>query len=148
MAADAEHMGAAWDERIQWILDQYEDGSRRAMGRKVGLSGQAISAWARGETKPSGEGLAAIIQTYPELRARWLLTGHGSPRIAAADPARLVGVGGRDDERTTGDGAGDGDGNGARGVERSAALERAYEAGRRDAVMEMMKMLGEISSIP
>ena len=147
MAADAEHTGAAWDERIQWILDQYEDGSRRAMGRKVGLSGQAISAWARGETKPSGEGLAAIIQTYPELRARWLLTGHGSPRIAAADPARLVGNGARDDERTTSRGDGEG-GDGNPGVERSAALERAYEAGRRDAVMEMMKMLGEISSIP
>jgi len=146
MAADAEHTGAAWDERIQWILDQYEDGSRRAMGRKVGLSGQAISAWARGETKPSGEGLAAIIRTYPELRARWLLTGHGSPRIAAADPARLVGNGRRDHERPTG--GGDGDGDGGPEVEHSAALERAYEAGRRDAVMEMMKMLGEISAIP
>mgnify|MGYP006281938047 CR=1 FL=1 len=143
MDGDAERTGAAWRERIQWILDQYEDGSRRAMGRKVGLSGQAISAWARGETKPSGEGLAAIIQTYPELRARWLLTGHGAPRIAAADPARLVAAGGRDQAGTSEDGAGDADA----GTERSAALERAYEAGRRDAVMEMMKMLGEITSV-
>jgi len=143
MDGDAERTGAAWKERIQWILDQYEDGSRRAMGRKVGLSGQAISAWARGETKPSGEGLAAIIQTYPELRARWLLTGHGAPRIAAADPARLVAAGSRDETVTSEDGAGDA----AAGTERSAALERAYEAGRRDAVMEMMKMLGEITSV-
>lgn len=147
MGRDSETAGAAWEERIQWILRQYEDGSRRAMGRKVGLSGQAISAWARGETKPSGEGLAAIIRTYPEIRARWLLTGHGAPRISAADPARLVGAG------TSGDGegrSGDGNGNGYRDRERkgSAALERAYEAGRRDAVMEMMKMLGEITTIP
>ncbi len=143
MGQDGESTTVTWDERIQWILDEYEDGSRRAMGRKVGLSGQAISAWARGETKPSGEGLAAIIQTYPELRARWLLTGNGAPRISAVGPGGLA-------DGTDGD-AGRGDGVGAGpnpGSERSAALERAYEAGRRDAVMEMMKMLGELTSIP
>ena len=145
MGRDAEHAGAAWDERIQWILERYEDGSRRAMGRKVGLSGQAISAWARGETKPSGEGLAAIIRTYPEIRARWLLTGNGAPRIAAADPARLVESGALTHE---GEAGSDGDGAGPPEQEGSAALERAYEAGRRDAVMEMMKMLGEITTVP
>lgn len=145
MESDSERTGAAWEERIQWILERYEDGSRRAMGRKVGLSGQAISAWARGETKPSGEGLAAIIRTYPEIRARWLLTGNGAPRIAAADPARLVETGAVAGERGSGTG---GDGGAAPEREGSAALERAYEAGRRDAVMEMMKMLGEITTIP
>lgn len=145
MVSDSERTGAAWEERIQWILERYEDGSRRAMGRKVGLSGQAISAWARGETKPSGEGLAAIIRTYPEIRARWLLTGNGAPRIAAADPARLVEAGALAGERGREFG---GDGGADPEREGSAALERAYEAGRRDAVMEMMKMLGEISSIP
>lgn len=145
MVSDSERTGAAWEERIQWILERYEDGSRRAMGRKVGLSGQAISAWARGETKPSGEGLAAIIRTYPELRARWLLTGNGAPRIAAADPARLVEAGALEGERGHEVG---GDGGADPEQEGSAALERAYEAGRRDAVMEMMKMLGEITTIP
>ena len=145
MGSESESTGAAWEERIQWILERYEDGSRRAMGRKVGLSGQAISAWARGETKPSGEGLAAIIRTYPEIRARWLLTGNGAPRIAAADPARLVETGALSEGRGSEVG-------GDRGAhperEGSAALERAYEAGRRDAVMEMMKMLGEITTVP
>lgn len=145
MQGDSEHTGAAWEERIQWILDRYEEGSRRAMGRKVGLSGQAISAWARGETRPSGEGLAAIIQTYPEIRARWLLTGNGAPRIGPADPAKLVESGAlahRRDVEASDDGGPDPERRG------SAALERAYEAGRRDAVMEMMKMLGEITTIP
>ncbi|MDP2496526.1 MAG: hypothetical protein Q8W44_00905 [Candidatus Palauibacterales bacterium] len=145
MGSDSERTGAAWEERIQWILERYEDGSRRAMGRKVGLSGQAISAWARGETKPSGEGLAAIIRTYPEIRARWLLTGNGAPRIAAADPARLVETGALSEGRGS---AAGGDGGADPEREGSAALERAYEAGRRDAVMEMMKMLGEITNIP
>ncbi len=141
MGRESERTGAAWEERIQWILDRYEDGSRRAMGRKVGLSGQAISAWARGDTKPSGEGLAAIIRTYPEIRARWLLTGRGAPRIATIDPAGLVESGALAHRRDGEDGDADPEREG------SATLERAYEAGRRDAVMEMMEMLGEITAI-
>lgn len=143
MGQEGDATTVAWDERIQWILDEYEDGSRRAMGRKVGLSGQAISAWARGETKPSGEGLAAIIQTYPELRARWLLTGNGVPRIAAA------GRGGLTDGADGDDGLDAGSNSSSNSEsERSATLERAYEAGRRDAVMEMIEMLGELTSVP
>lgn len=126
--------GTSWEDRIQWILDRYEDGSRRAMGRKVGLSGQAISAWARGETKPSGEGLAAIVRTYPEVRARWLLTGKGSPEIAA----------GRADRDGAASAVRDGDGI---SVDARPEFERAYEAGRRDAVVEMMRMLGELTPI-
>lgn len=140
MGHDGDSTGASWDERIQWILDRYEDGSRRAMGRKVGLSGQAISAWARGETKPSGEGLAAIIRTYPELRARWLLTGNGAPRIAAVGREAPAGA--------DGDGGYGGEAGSDPAREHGAVVERAYEAGRRDAVMEMMKMLGELTSVP
>lgn len=132
--------GAAWEERIQWILDEYEGGSRRAMGRKVGLSGQAISAWARGETRPSGEGLAAIIRTYPQVRARWLLTGRGSPRIAPG-PSPASGDGRERGEGASSDGEASANGS-------AAAVERAYEAGRRDALMEMMQMLTEIGAFP
>lgn len=133
MAASSEGTATAWEERIRWILERYEDGSRRAMGREVGLSGQAISAWARGETKPSGEGLAAIIQTYPDIRARWLLTGKGAPRIAArgSDP---------EGERPAED-------RESSAVDDRLEFERAYEAGRRDAVVEMMRMLGELTPI-
>ena len=79
--------------------------------------------------QPAGDG------AYPEIRARWLLTGNGAPRIAAVDPARLVETGALSQERGSGVG---GDGGADPEREGSAALERAYEAGRRDAVMEMM----------
>lgn len=139
MGREGERTGADWDERIRWILEEYEGGSRRAMGRKVGLSGQAISAWARGETRPSGEGLAAIIDTYPDVRARWLLTGQGSPRIAVAS-----GESGDGDRAVRVSPAAEPEGPAEDG---NAALEKAYEAGRRDAVMEMMQMLTEVTSV-
>lgn len=118
--------GLDWAERVEWILEHYEDGSRRAMGRKVGLSGQAVSAWARGETRPSGEGLAAIIRSYPELRARWLLTGRGAPTVTAA------GADGESPPLAAGD------------PEEGRGMERAYEAGRRDAIVEMLEILTEL----
>lgn len=135
MESTSDRTATSWEDRIRWILERYEGGSRRAMGRKVGLSGQAISAWARGETKPSGEGLAAIIRTYPEIRARWLLTGNGSPQIAARR--------GEEDEASDSRSA---DGEDL-SIEGRPEFERAYEAGRRDAVVEMMRMLGELTPI-
>lgn len=59
MGGDGEPTGAVREERIRWLLEEYEEGSRRAMERKVGLSGQTISARARGETKP-GAGTASL----------------------------------------------------------------------------------------
>lgn len=138
---DEQANGTGWERRVQWILDEYEDGSRRAMGRKVGLSGQAISAWARGETKPSGEGLAGVIRSYPDVRARWLLTGQGPPRVDDAGRLREGGDGElRARRRSPPPGSADGASEGR------SAVERAYEAGRRDAVEEMRAMLGEIAA--
>lgn len=129
---DGNGTGTSWSDRILWILDRYEDGSRRAMGRKLGLSGQAVSSWARAETRPSGEGLAAIIRSYPDIRARWLLTGRGQPRVAPNGEWK--------------NGAPASGNDGANGASRPA-LEQAYDAGRRDAVAEMISMLGEISPV-
>jgi len=129
---DGNGTGTSWSDRILWILDRYEDGSRRAMGRKLGLSGQAVSSWARAETRPSGEGLAAIIRSYPDIRARWLLTGRGQPRVAPNGAWKNA--------------ASAPEADGASGASRPA-LEQAYDAGRRDAVAEMISMLGEISPV-
>lgn len=74
-----------WSERIRWVAERYEDGSCRALGREIGLSGQAVSAWVRDDAVPSGEALAAIALAYPELRPRWLLTGQGRPTVPAGD---------------------------------------------------------------
>jgi len=131
MEIDEDRSRTSWSDRILWILDRYEDGSRRAMGRKLGLSGQAVSSWARAETRPSGEGLAAIIRSYPEIRARWLLTGSGKPRIASNGGEQGNGA-----AATEGEPEDDG---------RRAALRQAYRAGRRDAVAEVIGKLEEMA---
>lgn len=117
-----------WAERIQWLADRYEGGSRRALGRKIGLSGQAVSAWVRGESVPSGNALEAIVAAYPELRPRWLLTGRGRPTVPAASERSPP----EDEIRPSG---------WSPVVEEVDHARSAYEAGRRDAVLEMRQML-------
>ncbi len=130
-----------WPQRIRWILDEFEGGSRRALGRRIDLSGQAVSAWARGDTRPSGPGLAALLEAYPELNARWLLTGQGPPRRAQRPAAW---------ERALADAAlrADGEDGGERGTgaaDEPAPLElaRAYRRGWLDAVSRMRSRLGD-----
>ena len=125
-----------WDDRIRWVAERFEDGSRRALGRKIGLTGQAVSAWVRGDSVPSGEALAAIALAYPELRPRWLLTGQGRPTVSTGDRRPDGGNG-----RTSGDGA-------SVPVDVIRRPASAYERGRRDAVLEMRKMLARHSSRP
>lgn len=68
-----------WPDRIRWIARRFEDGNLRALGRRIGVTGQAVSAWTRGEAKPSGEALATLARSYPDLSCCWLLTGEGNP---------------------------------------------------------------------
>lgn len=68
-----------WPQRIRWIAHRFEDGNLRALGRRIGVTGQAVSAWTRGEAKPSGEALATLARRYPNLSCCWLLTGEGPP---------------------------------------------------------------------
>lgn len=72
-------MESTWPDRIGWIATTFEDGNLRALGRRIGVTGQAVSAWTRGEARPAGEALSAMARTYPELNCRWLLTGAGEP---------------------------------------------------------------------
>lgn len=123
-----------WSERIRWILDEYEGGSRRALGRKIDLSGQAVSAWARGDTRPSGPGLAALLEAYPELNARWLLTGEGPPRRSQRPAAWENALADAEFRSSRGNGGDDG----------PAPLDvaRAYRRGWLDAVRRMKSRLG------
>lgn len=69
-----------WQERVLWILSEYEDGNRGAMARTLGLTRQAVSAWTRGASIPSAEALASMLRSYPDLDPHWLLTGETGPR--------------------------------------------------------------------
>lgn len=75
--------GASWQDRVLWILAEYEDGNRGSMARTLGLTRQAVSAWTRGASVPSAEALASMLRAYPDLNPRWLLTGEAEPRQAA-----------------------------------------------------------------
>ena len=68
---------ADWQDRVLWILAEYEDGNRGAMARTLGLTRQAVSAWTRGASIPSAEALASMLKAYPDLDPHWLLTGEG-----------------------------------------------------------------------
>lgn len=70
-------MAETWAERISWIVDACAGGSQRELGRRAGVSGQAVSAWVRGESQPAGEPLANILRAYPRLNPYWILTGVG-----------------------------------------------------------------------
>jgi hypothetical protein len=83
-------MGDTWPERIRWLVGRYGEGSGRGLARKLGISGESVNAWLRGDYAPGAEQIAAIIRKYPELNPVWLLTGEpprerpgGSDREAA-----------------------------------------------------------------
>lgn len=130
-----------WPERIRWILSEYEDGSRRAMGRKIDLSGQAVSAWARGDTRPSGAGLAALMDAYPEINARWLLTGEGPPRRSQRPAAWERALANAEFEASRKDGTSAADG-GRPGEEAALDVARAYRRGWLDAASMLRSRLG------
>lgn len=72
-------MRQTWPQRISWIAEHFEDGNLRALGRRIGVTGQAVSAWTRNEARPSSNALTALALQYPELNCFWLLTGEGEP---------------------------------------------------------------------
>ena len=111
------------------------------MGRKIDLSGQAVSAWARGDTRPSGAGLAALMDAYPELNARWLLTGEGPPRRSQRPAAWERALANAEFEASRRDGAGASNG-GAPGEQAALDVARAYRRGWLDAARLMRSRLG------
>lgn len=133
-------MSTDWAGRIRWILDRYEDGNRRAMGRRLDLSGQTVSAWARGKSVPSGEALEKILRTYPDLSARWLLTGEEAPRrgVLVEEEGEGPGEGFTPDRPVA-------PGQSGEGEEASDLLEKAYRAGRSDALLEAVRLLSGLA---
>lgn len=72
-------MTGSWPHRIRWIASHFEGGSLRALGLRIGVTRQAVSAWTRGEARPASQALSALAEAYPRLDCRWLLTGKGDP---------------------------------------------------------------------
>ena len=65
--------------RKQLYLDQTQ------LAEKLGLNNQTISNWENQGTEPRYNIIKSIIMTFPEIDARWFITGEGEPFGNAAD---------------------------------------------------------------
>ena len=62
-------------ERIHKIID-YSGLSERAFGMKCNINIQNVYEWRKGRL-PNAEMLAAILNTFPEISADWLMRNKG-----------------------------------------------------------------------
>ena len=72
-------------ERIQFIIDSYEDGNAASFAKRIGTSPSSVSKLRKGVFN-IGAFAEKIARAYPNLNCRWLLTGEGQP--AAPEPPR------------------------------------------------------------
>ncbi|MFH0762248.1 MAG: helix-turn-helix transcriptional regulator [Bacteroidota bacterium] len=63
-------------QRIKIFLESIKL-TQKEVGDMVGLTKQGVSSFMRGKTNPPLDVLGKILLKYPELNARWLLTGEG-----------------------------------------------------------------------
>lgn len=67
-----------WSRRVLWLTHRYAEGNQSEFARRIGLTPQSVNDLVRGRYEPSTSTLAAICREWPEVNARWLLTGSGS----------------------------------------------------------------------
>ena len=65
-------------ERIQYIIDSYEDGNAASFAKRIGTSPSSVSKLRKG-LFGIGAFAEKIARAYPRLNCRWLLTGEGTP---------------------------------------------------------------------
>jgi len=55
--------------------------THRQVSRDLEINDQQFNNWLN-NTKPSVDGLTKIINYFPEMNARWLMTGNGNPKLS------------------------------------------------------------------
>ena len=65
-------------ERILKIIDTLEQGNKSSFDRKVVKSPQYIQKLVKDGHNPSSKVLTSILDSYPELSSKWLLSGTGN----------------------------------------------------------------------
>lgn len=66
------------NQRIKFLIDDYQKCSQKAFAEKIGISQSAVSAlFSQRENRPGLEMLQKIAIAYPELNLSWLLIGEG-----------------------------------------------------------------------
>jgi hypothetical protein len=71
-------------QRINFIIDELENGVQRQFALRVGARpGQISELFGERKSKPSSELLEKIAKAYPQLRMDWLLRGDGEMTLSA-----------------------------------------------------------------
>lgn len=74
------------NQRIKFLIDDYEKCSQKIFADKIGISQSAVSAlFSQRENRPGLEMLQKIAIAYPEISLDWLLTGRGPMLPKSAD---------------------------------------------------------------
>lgn len=69
-------------ERIKALPRILDVKNTNQLGIAINYSAQSIGNISNGKTKPSFNLLESLCLTYPDLNARWLLTGEGEPLMS------------------------------------------------------------------
>lgn len=79
-------------EIVQRILDLVNEKAKstRDFALLIGIPERTISTYLKTGRTPSLEAIDAILRTFPEISAEWLLRGQGSMFIEQASPASNV----------------------------------------------------------
>lgn len=79
-------------EIVQRILDLVNEKAKsiRDFALLIGVPERTISTYLKTGRTPSLEAIDAILRTFPEVSAEWLLRGEGSMFIEQASPASNV----------------------------------------------------------
>ena len=67
------------NERILYLIDNKANGNQKKFAESIGFAPQVISNIISGrKSKPSFDVLAAVLSTYVDVSAEWLILGSGS----------------------------------------------------------------------
>lgn len=76
----------AVNQRLNFIVDNFEGGKKAAFARKVGMSPQGVQEILAGRKgDPSFKVLVKILESYPQVRIDWLVLGQGPMLRSATD---------------------------------------------------------------
>ena len=70
--------GALISDRIQILITSKAAGSQVKFAEAVGIGESQVSNITTKKHAPGFQTLSRIVNAYPDINARWLLTGHGS----------------------------------------------------------------------
>lgn len=76
-------------DRIQLIIDRFEGGQKTRFAQRIGTSKSSVTKLTDGSFRIASFA-ERIVRAYPEINARWLLTGEGDPTAGYPQKAEIT----------------------------------------------------------